>query len=180
MNFFFDWQVWSMRQDHSNWPLTQTEAAMPDLPAYLQDLAWSKTYPNELQCLVATRHWRPYPVLPEVPTADPHRPAKYVNYQTRRYTLGSTSSSWVVNTCVVAASAWWNNSRAPAAALGSPERFCVLYPHYVFNGLSTLDKGLPSGEVTVSTSQASPKRSLSCSKNLFGSAGVPWRSTLSA
>lgn len=141
LNFYFDWQVWNMRQSRSNWPLTQTEAALPELPAYLQDLAWSKTCPNELQCLVATRHWRAYPVLPDQPPADPYRPAKYVNYQTRRYTLGSTSSSWVVNTCVVAASAWWNNSRNPGAPLGSPERFCVLYPHYVFNGMSALDKG---------------------------------------
>lgn len=141
LNFFFDWQVWDSRAFRSNWPLTQTEAALPDLPAYLQEVAWNKAYPNELQCLVATRHWRAYPILPDQPPAEPYRPAKYVNYQTRRYTLGSTSSSWVVNTCVVAASAWWNNSRNPAAPLGSPERFCVLYPHYVFNGMSTLDKG---------------------------------------
>ena len=141
LNFFFDWQVWDSRAFRSNWPLTQTEAALPDLPAYVQELAWSKAYPNELQCLVATKHWRAYPALPDVPPADPYRPAKYVNYQTRRYALGSTSSSWVVNTCVVAASAWWNNSRSPAAPLGSPERFCVLYPHYVFNGMSALDKG---------------------------------------
>jgi hypothetical protein len=141
LNLYFDWGVWDPRACHSNWPLTQTEAAKPDLPVYLQDLAWNKTYPNELQCRVATRHWRPYPVLQDMPPADPYRPAKYVNYQTRRYTLGSTSSSWVVNTCVVAASAWWNNSRTPAARLGSPERFCVLYPHYVFNGMSALDKG---------------------------------------
>ena len=141
INFVFDWKVWDSRAFRSNWPLTQTEAAVPDLPAYLQDLAWNKRYPNALQCLVATKHWKPYPPLSDVPAADPLRPAKYVNYQTRRYTLGSTSSSWVVNTCVVAASAWWNNSRSPAAPLGSPERFCVLYPHYVFNGMSPLDKG---------------------------------------
>lgn len=141
LNFFFGWQVWDARAFRSNWPLTQTEAALPDLPGYLQDLAWNKTFPNELQCLVATKHWKPYPSLSDVPPSDPLRPAKYVNYQTRRYTLGSTSSSWVVNTCVVAACAWWNNSRNPSAPLGSPERFCVIYPHYVFNGMSTLDKG---------------------------------------
>ena len=38
------------------------------------------------------------------------------------------------------ASAWWNNSRNLRAPLGSPERFCVLYPHYVINGMSFLDK----------------------------------------
>jgi hypothetical protein len=141
LNFFFDWQVWDSRAFRSNWPLTQTEAALPNLPPYLQDIAWNKAYPNELQCLVAFKHWRAYPTLADAPAANPLRPAKYVNYQTRRYTLGSSSSSWVVNTCVVAASAWWNNSRAPSAPLGSPERFCVLYPHYVFNGMSPLDKG---------------------------------------
>ena len=142
LNQFFDWQVWNAKQSRSNWPLTQTEAAMPELPAYLQDLAWSKSYPNELQCLVATKRWRPpYPVLPDMPTMNSDRPAKYTNYQTRHYTLGATSASWVVNTCVAAAAAWWNNSRNAAAPVGSPERFCVLYPHYVFNGMSFLDKG---------------------------------------
>lgn len=141
LNFFFPWPGWDARTFRSNWPLEQTEATLPDLPAYLQDLAWRKTLPNELQCRVATKHWKPYPPLKDVPEADPFRPAKYVNYQGRGYTLGSSSSSWVVNTCVVAAAAWWNNSRNPTAPLGSPERFCVLYPHYVFNGMSTLDKG---------------------------------------
>ncbi len=164
LNFFFDWQVWDARALHSSWPLTQTEAALPDLPAYLQDLAWRKTYPNELQCLVATKHWKAYPPLPDAPPVNPLRPAKYVNYQTRRYTLGSTSSSWVVNTCVVAACAWWNNSRNPAAPLGSPERFCVLYPHYVFNGMSTLDKG----EVFY---KMEPDKPMADSK---GGVGGPW------
>lgn len=141
LNFFFDWQVWDAKAFRSNWPLTQTEAAVPDIPGYLQDVAWGRNDPDELQCLVSLKHWRAYPVLADQPAADPYRPAKYVNYQTRQYTLGSASSSWVVNTCVVAASAWWNNSRNPKAPLGSPERFCVLYPHYVFNGMSPLDKG---------------------------------------
>ncbi len=141
LNFFFPWPGWDSRAYRSNWPLTQTEAALPTCAVYLQDLAWHKRLPNELQCRVAIKHWKPYPPLKDVPESDPLRPAKYVNYQGRGYTLGSVSSSWVVNTCVVAASAWWNNSRNPAAPLGSPERFCVLYPHYVFNGMSTLDKG---------------------------------------
>jgi hypothetical protein len=141
LNFFFPWPGWDSRTFRSNWPLTQTEAAVPTLPAYLQDLAWHKELPNELQCRVAIKHWKPYPPLKDVPLSDPLRPAKYVNYQGRGYTLGSVSSSWVVNTCVVVASAWWNNSRNPGAPLGSPERFCVLYPHYVFNGMGTLDKG---------------------------------------
>lgn len=164
LNFFFAWPGWDSRAYRSNWPLTQTEAALPTLPAYLQDLAWHKTLPNELQCRVATKHWKPYPPLKDVPESDPLRPAKYVNYQGRGYTLGSVSSAWVVNTCVVAASAWWNNSRNASAPLGSPERFCVLYPHYVFNGMSTLDKG----ELFFETAPDKPV------KDDKGGPGGPW------
>ena len=142
LNFFFPWDGWDSRAFRTHWPLAQTEACVPDLPAYLQDLAWSKSLPNLLQCRVSLRkHWAAYPKLSGVPEPDPMRPMKYVNYQGRGYTLGSTTSSWVINPCIVAASAWWNNSRNPDAPLGSPERFCVLYPHYVFNGMSFLDKG---------------------------------------
>ena len=141
LNFFFDWEVWDSRNFRSSWEQTQTQATIPDLPEYLQDIAWNKSYPNELQTLIPIKHWKNYPVIPGVSQGDPLRPAKYVNYQTENYTLGSTTSSWVVNTCVVAASAWWNNSRNPEAPVGSPERFCVLYPHYVFNGMSFMDKG---------------------------------------
>ncbi len=141
LNFFFPWDGWDPRKERQIWEQTQLEATIPVLPSYLQDIAWRKTYPNQLQARVALKHWKPYPVLDGMLQGDPLRPAKYVNYQTENYTLGSTTSSWVVNTCVVAASAWWNNSRNPEAPLGSPERFCVLYPHYVFNGMSFLDKG---------------------------------------
>lgn len=141
INFFFPWDGWDSRAYRNNWPLAQTEAAVPVLPAYLQDLAWDKTLPGELQCLVDLKHWRPCRELPGAPETDPMRPMKYVNYQGHGYALGSTTSSWVVNTCVVGASAWWNNSRNPDAALGSPERFCALYPHYVINGMSFLDRG---------------------------------------
>ena len=141
LNFFFPWEVWDSRNYRSGWEQNQLEATIPDLPEYLQDIAWDKSFPNELQSLFPIKHWPNYPDLKGVPKGDPLRPAKYVNYQTQNYTLGSTTSSWVVNTCVVAASAWWNNSRNPNAPVGSPERFCVLYPHYVFNGMSFLDKG---------------------------------------
>ena len=164
LNFFFPWDGWDARAFRSNWPLAQTEAAVPDLPAYLQDLAWRKSLPNELQCRIALKHWRAYPKLAGEPDAEPLRPAKYVNYQGRGYTLGSSSSSWVVNTCVVAASAWWNNSRNPGAPLGSPERFCVLYPHYVFNGMSPLDKG----ELFFDTAPDQPV------KDDKGGPGGPW------
>ena len=140
INFFFPWDGWDSRALRQSWAPMQTEAFVPELPAYLQDLAWRKSLPNELQCRVALKHWRAYPKLAGAPDGAPLRPMKYVNYQARGYTLGSTTSSWVVNTCVVAATAWWNNSRNPRAPLGSPERFCVLYPHYVFNGMSFLDK----------------------------------------
>lgn len=141
LNFFFRWDGWDSRALRQTWEQTQLEATVPDLPVYLQDLAWRKTFPNELQTRVALKHWKPYPPLAGVSPGAVERPAKYVNYQTDNYTLGSTTSSWVVNTCVVAASAWWNNSRNPKSPVGSPERFCVLYPHYVFNGMSFLDKG---------------------------------------
>lgn len=141
LNFFFPWDGWDTRSFHTSWEQTQLEATIPDLPSYLQDLAWKKSYPNELQALTAYKHWNNYPDLSNVPKGDPMRPAKYVNYQTEDYTIGSTTSSWVVNTCVVAASVWWKNSRNKNTLVGSPERSCVLYPHYVFNGLSPFDKG---------------------------------------
>ena len=141
LNFFFDWGIWDSKNLRSVWEQTQSQATIPDLPEYLQDIAWNKSYPNELHSLIPIKHWENYPLISGVPQGDPLRPAKYVNYQTENYTLGSTTSSWVVNTCVVAASAWWNNSRNPEAPVGSPERFCVLYPHYVFNGMSFMDKG---------------------------------------
>ncbi len=141
LNFFFPWDGWNPRLVKQNWEQTQLEATVPNLPSYLQDIAWRKTFPNELQAIVALRHSKAYPSLKGITSGNPMRPAKYVNYQTDNYTLGSTTSSWVVNTCVLPASAWWNNSRNPQAPLGSPERFCVLYPHYVFNGMSFLDKG---------------------------------------
>lgn len=141
INFFFPWDGWDPRAQRGGWPLQHLEALVPDLPAYLQDLAWRKSVPNELQCMVRQKHWKNYPRLEGVAEGDQYRPMKYVNYQTENYTLGSASSSFVVNTCVVGLSAWWNNSRNAGAPLGSPARFCVLYPHYVVNGMSFLDKG---------------------------------------
>jgi hypothetical protein len=139
LNVFFDWEVWDPRNFRQR--SGHSKATVPDLPEYLQDIAWRKSYPNEFQSMIPIHHWDNYPELPRVPQGDPLRPAKYVNYQAQNYTLGSTTASWVVNKGVVAASAWWNNSRNPEAPVGSPERFCVLYPHYVFNGMSCLDKG---------------------------------------
>ena len=144
VNFFFAWDGWDSRAFRIGWPLAQTEAFVPDLPSYLHDLAWHKSLPNELQCRVELRPEEAYRnnfKLEGIDQPTGKQRTKYVNYQGRGYTLGSTTWSWVVATCVVNASAWWNNSRNPRAPLGSPERFCVLYPHYVINGMSFLDKG---------------------------------------
>jgi hypothetical protein len=141
VNMFFPWDGWDARSKKGpGWEFNGLEATVPGLPDYMQNLAWDKTFPNELQTGLSLVHWKRYPPL-DAALPDPNRPAKYVNYQTENYTIGSTTSSWFVNTCVVAASAWWNNSLSPGAPAGSPERFCLLYPHYVFNGMSTLDKG---------------------------------------
>jgi len=166
LNLYFDWQVWNEKQYRLNFPLTQTEAFVPDLPAYLQDLAWHKSLPSELQCrLVASeKGYRNNFELEGIDQPAENLPRKYVNYQGRGYTLGSTTWSWVVATCVVNASAWWNNSRNPHAPLGSPERFCVLYPHYVINGMSTLDKG----EIFFDTKPDQPL------KDERGGPGGPW------
>ncbi len=140
LNLFVPWGVWDVRAAHMTWPATETTAMVPDLPSYLQDLAWRKIFPNEMQSALTHIPITNYPHL-DMPDGDVARPMKYVNYQTENYTLGSATSSWGVNTCNVQACAFWNNSRAAAAPLGSPEKFCVLYPHYVFNGMSFLDKG---------------------------------------
>ena len=141
LNYFVPWGVWDSLHFRTSWPLTETAAMVPDLPAYLQDLAWRKSPNNELQCALSHIQSTNYPRLPGVEDGDPARPMKYVNYQTNDYTLGSSTAAWGVNTCDVGMCAFWNNSRNPSAALGSPQRFCALYPHYVFNGMSFLDKG---------------------------------------
>jgi hypothetical protein len=141
LNLFVPWPGWDSRALHVNWPLTQSTAMLPDLPAYLQDLAWRKSFPNEMQAALTHLPILTYPHLDGVDDGSPTRPMKYVNYQTADYTLGSSTSGWGVNTCDVGLCAFWNNSRNAAAPLGSPERFCALYPHYVFNGMSFLDKG---------------------------------------
>jgi len=141
LNMFFPWDGDGALKFRSVWPLNQAQAMVPDLPPYLQSLAWNKSLPNELQANLTYLPHENYPKLPDVVDGDPLAPKKYVNYQTTDYALGSSTASWVVNTCYVAAAAFWNNSRNPSAPLGSPERFCALYPHYVVNGMSFLDDG---------------------------------------
>ena len=144
MNFFFPWDGWDPRAFRIRWGQGEFDGLVPELPSYLHDLAWHKSLPNELQCRVELRPEEAYRnnfKLAGIDQPTGKLPTKYVNYLGRGYTLGSTTWSWVVATCVVNASAWWNNSRNPHAPLGSPERFCVLYPHYVINGMSFLDKG---------------------------------------
>jgi len=125
----------------SSWPLNQTQAVLPDLPDYLQPLAWDKKLPSELQARLTFRPHDRHPKLDGVPEPDVHAPKKYVNYQTASYTLGSSSGSGIIAPCYTAAVAFWNSSRDTAAPIGSPQRFCALYPHYVMNGMSFLDDG---------------------------------------
>jgi len=143
LNEFFDWGVWRLQATGGRWPLDDVEGMVPELPTYLQDLAWRKRFPNELRCSVQLIPWmNRYPKLPGLSDARPDPVlGEMVNYQTAQYALGSINHPYEASTCTVYASAWWNDSRAPAqAALGSPKRFVTLYPHYVFNGAAFMDR----------------------------------------
>lgn len=143
LNVNFPWGPWDKRKVGGRWPLNDVEAMVPQLPSYLQDVAWRKHYPNELQCSVQLIPWMDrFPRLDGISHARPEPTlAKYVNYQTDRYAIGSITHAWDASTCMVYMSAWWNDSRHKMGApLGSPYRFCALYPHYVFNGASFLDR----------------------------------------
>jgi hypothetical protein len=140
---FFDWGVWRQRPSGGRWSLDDVEGMVPDLPAALQDLAWRKRFPNELRSAVQLIPWmNRYPKLPGVSDERPAPVlAELVNYQTARYAVGSIDHSYEASGCMVYASAWWNDHRAPVdAPLGSPRRFAVLYPHYVFNGAAFMDR----------------------------------------
>jgi len=143
LNVNFQWGPWNRRQMGGRWPLNDVEAMVPQLPSYLQDVAWRKQLPHELQCSVQLIPWMErYPKLNGISSARPEPVlAKYVNYQTERYALGSITHAWDASACMVYMSAWWNDNRCKIEApLGSPQHFCVLYPHYVFNGASFLDR----------------------------------------
>jgi hypothetical protein len=143
INEFFDWGVWRQPATGGRWPLDDVEGMVPDLPSYLQDVAWRKRFPNELRCSVQLIPWmNRYPRLPGVSDARPDPVlGEMVNYQTAQYTLGSINHPYEASDCMVYASAWWNDSHAPAdVPLGSPKRFAALYPHYVFNGTAFLDR----------------------------------------
>ncbi|MBN2129356.1 MAG: hypothetical protein JW741_07655 [Sedimentisphaerales bacterium] len=143
LNEFFDWGVWQLRATGGRWPLDDVQGMVPDLPAYLQDVAWRKQFPNELRCSVQLIPWmNRYPKLPGVSDARPDPVlGEMVNYQTAQYALGSINHPYEASGCMVYASAWWNDSRAQAdAPLGSPIRFAALYPHYVFNGAAFMDR----------------------------------------
>ncbi|MBX3742973.1 MAG: hypothetical protein KF712_18455 [Akkermansiaceae bacterium] len=141
LNLFQKWDGEDPKAFRSSWPLNQTQARLPDLPDYLDPVAWEKQMPHELQAALTHIPHDRHPVLEGEKDADPLAPKKYVNYQTADYTLGSSTGSGVIAPCYVGAVAFWNNSRNPEAPIGSPERFCALYPHYVFNGMSFLDDG---------------------------------------
>ncbi|MFM7206311.1 MAG: hypothetical protein ACKO4T_06560 [Planctomycetaceae bacterium] len=142
LNEFFDWGVWR-NQAGGRWPLDDVEGIVPDLPAYLQDLAWRKQFPNDLRTAVQLIPWMDrYPTLPGESNARPEPMlGEIASYQTATYAVGSIDQPYEASGCMVYASAWWNDHRAPAAApVGSPRRFAVLYPHYVFNGAAFMDR----------------------------------------
>ena len=143
VNEFFDWGVWRKRATGGRWPLDDVQGMVPDLPAYLQDVAWRKRFPNELRCSVQLIPWmNRYPKLPGVSDTRPDPVlGEMVNYQTTQYAVGSINHPYEASACMVYASAWWNDSRARAhVPLGSPKRFVALYPHYVFNGAAIMDR----------------------------------------
>ena len=143
LNEFFDWGVWQYPVTRGRWPLDDVQGMVPNLPAYLQDVAWRKRLPNELRCSVQLIPWmNRYPKLPDVSDARPDPVlGDMVNYQTAKYAVGSIDQPYDASGCMVYASAWWNDHRAPSdAQLGSPRRFAVLYPHYVLNGAAFLDR----------------------------------------
>jgi len=143
LNEFFDWGAWRKPVTGGRWSLDDVEGMVPDLPAYLQDVAWRKPFPNHLRSSVQLIPWmNRYPKLAGVSDDRPDPVlAEMVNYQTARYAVGSINHPYEASGCMVYASAWWNDDRAPAdEPLGSPRRFALLYPHYVFNGAAFLDR----------------------------------------
>jgi len=143
LNEFFDWGVWQYPVTRGRWPLDDVQGMVPNLPAYVQDVAWRKQLPNELLCSVQLIPWmNRYPKLPDVSDARPDPVlGDMVNYQTATYAVGSIDQPYDASGCMVYASAWWNDHRAPSdAQLGSPRRFAVLYPHYVLNGAAFMDR----------------------------------------
>ena len=143
LNEFFDWGVWKLPASGGRWPLDDVQGMVPDLPAYLQDVAWRKQYPNELRCSVQLIPWmNRYPKLTGISDARPDPMlGEIVNYQTAQYAVGSINHPYESSGCMVYASAWWNDTRAKAdAPVGSPKRFVALYPHYVFNGAAFMDR----------------------------------------
>jgi len=171
INYFTPWDGVDLRAHGKRDYKAQEQAFVPDLPSYLNDLAWHKSLPNELQCRLTGENEENQPgyrnrnfKVEGIAQPAENLTKKYVNYQGRGYTLGSTTWSWMDHAQGVNTSAWWNNSRNPRAPLGSPERFCVLYPHYVINGMSFLDKGNYYFE----------RNDGQMKKDEFGNIGGPW------
>src|SRR5210317_891580 len=91
LNEFFDWGVWRQPATGGRWPLDDVQGMVPDLPVYLQDVAWRKRFPHELRCSVQLIPWmNRYPKLPGVSNTRPDPVlGEMVNYQTSNYALGS-------------------------------------------------------------------------------------------
>lgn len=143
LNEFFDWEVYRQHRTGGRWPLDDVEGMLPDLPDYLQDVASRKQLPQTLRSAVHLIPWMErYPKIGGLPHTTPEPGmGEIVNHQTRSYTLGSIDRPYEASECMVYASAWWNDHRAAAKEpLGSPKRFSVMFPHYVFNGASFLDR----------------------------------------
>ena len=116
LNEFFDWGVWKYPVTGGRWPLDDVEGMVPDLPAYLQDVAWRKQFPNELRCSVQLIPWMDrYPKLPGISNARPDPVlGEMVNYQTAQYAVGSINHPYEASGCMVYASAWWNDQPGPS------------------------------------------------------------------
>lgn len=99
-------------------------------PAYYNDLAWEKTFPHELRArsLHGTGHWN----MRFPPGVDPLRPKDLLNYQTKRWVLGSVSEPYFMGWSNQMLIAFWQRPGNEAA--GSPKAFRCLYAHYVTNG----------------------------------------------
>ncbi len=143
VNEFFDWEVWQQPLNGGRWPLDDVEGMVPDLPDYLQDVAWRKQLPQTLRSAVHLIPWmQRYPKLEGITHATPEPGmGEIINHQTESYALGSINRPYEASECMVYASAWWNDQRAEKEhPVGSPKRFSLLFPHYVFNGASFMDR----------------------------------------
>ena len=84
VNEFFDWEVWQQPLNGGRWPLDDVEGMVPDLPDYLQDVAWRKQLPQTLRSAVHLIPWmQRYPKLEGITHATPEPGmGEIINHQT--------------------------------------------------------------------------------------------------